>query len=236
MRKLIIIPAFNEAGSLPTLIANIKKLNEEYDYIIINDGSSDGTKQLCSREGYSVINLPINSGIGVAVQTGYKYALENDYDIAIQIDGDGQHDVEYLAVVIAPIEKEKVDVVIGSRFITGEGFQSSGTRRLGIQILSSIIWMCTGVNIKDVTSGFRAVNKDFIRVFAEDYSKDYPEPEAIVTAKMYGGVIKEVPVVMKERESGKSSITFKKSFYYMIKVTLAILVKRLSYGIRREKK
>lgn len=236
MRKLIIIPAFNEAGSLPTLIANIKKLNEEYDYIIINDGSSDETKQLCLREGYSVINLPINSGIGVAVQTGYKYALENDYDIAIQIDGDGQHDVEYLAVVIAPLEKEKVDVVIGSRFITGEGFQSSGTRRLGIQILSSIIWMCTGVNIKDVTSGFRAVNKDFIRVFAEDYSKDYPEPEAIVTAKMYGGVIKEVPVVMKERESGKSSITFKKSFYYMIKVTLAILVKRLSYGIRREKK
>lgn len=236
MRKLIIIPAFNEAGSLPSLIDNIENLNEKYDYIIINDGSSDGTKQLCAREGYSVINLPINSGIGVAVQTGYKYALENDYDIAIQIDGDGQHDVKYLATVTAPIEKEQADVVIGSRFITGEGFQSSGTRRMGIQILSTIIWICTGVRIKDVTSGFRAVDKDFIRVFAEDYSKDYPEPEAIVTAKMYGGVLKEVPVVMKERESGKSSITFKKSFYYMIKVTLAILVKRLSYGIRREKK
>ncbi len=236
MRKLIIIPAFNEAGSLPLLIDNIENLNEKYDYIIINDGSSDGTKQLCAREGYSVINLPINSGIGVAVQTGYKYALENDYDIAIQIDGDGQHDVKYLATVTAPIEKEQADVVIGSRFITGEGFQSSGTRRMGIQILSTIIWICTGVRIKDVTSGFRAVDKDFIRVFAEDYSKDYPEPEAIVTAKMFGGVLKEVPVVMKERESGKSSITFKKSFYYMIKVTLAILVKRLSYGIRREKK
>ena len=170
------------------------------------------------------------------MQTGYKYAFENDYDIAIQIDGDGQHDVSYLSMVVSMIEKKEADVVIGSRFINKEGFQSSSARRMGIQLLSTIIWMCAGVRIKDVTSGFRAVNKEFIRIFSEDYSKDYPEPEAIVTAKMYGGVIKEVPVIMKERESGTSSITLWKSVYYMIKVTLAILVKRLSYGVRREKK
>lgn len=236
MKKLIIIPAFNEADSLPILINNIKSLGDSYDYVIINDGSYDETKRLCNENKYSVIHLPINSGIGVAVQTGYKYALENDYDIAIQIDGDGQHDVRYLSMVVSMIEKKEADVVIGSRFINKEGFQSSGARRMGIQLLSTIIWMCTAVKIKDVTSGFRAVNKEFIRIFAEDYSKDYPEPEAIVTAKMYGGVIREVPVIMKERENGTSSITLWKSVYYMIKVTLAILVKRLSYGVRREKK
>lgn len=236
MKKLIIIPAFNEADSLPILINDINHLDDSYDYIIINDGSYDKTKKICAEKDFSVIHLPINSGIGVAVQTGYKYALENDYDIAIQIDGDGQHDVNYLSTVVSLIEKKEADVVIGSRFITKEGFQSSSARRMGIQLLSTIIWICTGVKVKDVTSGFRAVNKEFIHVFAEDYSKDYPEPEAIVTAKMYGGIIKEVPVVMKERESGTSSITLKKSFYYMIKVTLAILVKRLSYGVRRDKK
>ncbi len=236
MKKLIIIPAFNEADSLPILINSINGLDDRYDYVIINDGSTDKTKKICTENGYSVIHLPINSGIGVAVQTGYKYALENDYDIAIQIDGDGQHDVRYLSTVVSAIEKGEADLVIGSRFIMKEGFQSSGARRMGIQLLSTIIWICTGIKVKDVTSGFRAVNRDFIHVFAEDYSKDYPEPEAIVTAKMYGAVIKEIPVIMKERENGTSSITLWKSVYYMIKVTLAIWVKRLSYGVRREKK
>lgn len=235
MKKLIIIPAYNEEKNLPKLISNIEKLSLEFDYVIINDGSTDDTKKLCAVGGYKVLNLPINSGIGVAVQTGYKYALENGYDIAIQIDGDGQHDVSYLKKILEPIENGEADVVIGSRFIENEGFQSSGARRIGIKLLSSFIWICTGVKVKDVTSGFRAVNKRFIKVFADDYSKDYPEPEAIVTAKMYGGRIMEMPVVMKERESGSSSITLWKSVYYMIKVTLAIFVKRLSYGVRREK-
>lgn len=235
MKKLIIIPAYNEAENLPKLISGIKSMLPEFDYVIINDGSTDNTRTLCEQEGMNVVTLPINSGIGVAVQTGYKYALYNDYDIAIQIDGDGQHDVGYLKEIITPLEKEEADVVIGSRFIEYQGFQSSGARRMGIKLLSFFIWLCTGVKVKDVTSGFRAVNKRFIQVFAEDYSKDYPEPEAIVTAKMYGGRIKEMPVVMKERETGRSSITFWKSVYYMIKVTLAIFVKRLSYGVRREK-
>ena len=235
MKKLIIIPAYNEAENLPKLISSIKNILPEFDYVIINDGSTDNTRRLCEQEGMNVVTLPINSGIGVAVQTGYKYALYNEYDIAIQIDGDGQHDVSYLREIIAPLEKNEADVVIGSRFIEYQGFQSSGARRMGIKLLSSFIWLCTGVKVKDVTSGFRAVNKRFIQVFAEDYSKDYPEPEAIVTAKMYGGRIKEMPVVMKERKAGRSSITLWKSVYYMIKVTLAIFVKRLSYGVRREK-
>lgn len=235
MRKLIIIPAYNEAESLPNLIDNIENMLPDYDYVIINDGSWDGTKKIANEVNWNIVHLPINSGIGVAVQTGYKYALYNDYDIAIQIDGDGQHDISYLKDIIVPLEEDEADVVIGSRFIECQGFQSSGARRMGIKFLSSFIWLCTGVKVKDVTSGFRAVNKRFIQIFAEDYSKDYPEPEAIVTTKMYGGRIKEMPVIMKEREAGSSSITLWKSVYYMIKVTLAIFIKRLSYGVRREK-
>lgn len=235
MRTLLIIPAFNESDSLPSLINFIKQELLNTDYIIINDGSVDDTKQVCENNNYNFINLPINSGIGVAVQTGYRYALENNYDIAVQIDGDGQHDVSYLKDVITPIMNNETDIVIGSRFINKEGFQSTGSRRFGIRILSYWIFMLSGVRIKDVTSGYRAVNKKFIKIFAEDYSQDYPEPEAIITAKMYGGRIMEIPVKMKERIMGKSSITFGKSVYYMIKVTLAIFVKRISYGIRREK-
>ena len=234
MKKLIIIPAFNEEKNLLPLIKSISSLEEEYDYVIVNDGSSDRTKELCGNNNLPVLNLPLNSGIGVAVQTGYKYALEMGYDIAIQIDGDGQHDIQYLNKVIEPIIDDVADVVIGSRFIEKKGFQSSGTRRTGIYIISTLIFICTGHKIKDVTSGFRAANRDFIEIFSNDYSRDYPEPEAIITTRMYGGRIIEVPVVMKERRNGTSSINFSRSFYYMIKVTLAILIKRLSYGIRRE--
>lgn len=235
MRKLIIIPAYNEAKSLPNLIENIEKTLPDFDYVIINDGSWDGTKKVANKENWNVVHLSINSGIGAAVQTGYRYAWENDYDIAIQIDGDGQHDICFLPEIVRPIEEDTADVVIGSRFVTKEGFQTSGARRMGIKLLSYLIFILTGEKIKDVTSGYRAANRKFISIFADDYSKDYPEPEAIVTVKMYGGRILELPVVMKEREHGNSSITLWKSVYYMLKVSLAILVKRLSYGVRRGK-
>ena len=235
MKKIIIIPAYNEVKSLPKLISDIEKALPDFDYVIINDGSSDSTKKTANAEKWNVIHLPINSGIGVAVQTGYRYAWENNYDIAIQIDGDGQHDIQYLPKIVQPIVDETADVVIGSRFVAKEGFQSSGARRMGIKILSAWIYALTGEKVKDVTSGYRAANRKFIRIFSEDYSKDYPEPEAIVTVKMYGGHILELPVVMKEREHGNSSITMWKSIYYMFKVSLAIFVKRLSYGVRRGK-
>lgn len=235
MKKLIIIPAYNEAKSLPNIIENIRESLPDFDYVVINDGSWDGTKILANKERWNVVHLPINSGIGVAVQTGYRYAWENDYDIAIQIDGDGQHDICFLPEIVRPIEEDTADVVIGSRFVTKEGFQTSGARRMGIKLLSYLIFILTGEKIKDVTSGYRAANRKFISVFADDYSKDYPEPEAIVTVKMYRGRILELPVVMKEREHGNSSITLRKSVYYMLKVSLAILVKRLSYGVKRGK-
>ncbi len=233
MKVLIIIPAYNEAEGISKLIDNLEENYAQYDYAIINDGSNDQTKKLCREKGYHVLNLPINLGIGGAVQTGYIYASENDYDIAVQIDGDGQHNPKYIEEMIKKMEEENADIVIGSRFITREGFQSSVLRRAGINLLSILIKICTGKRIYDVTSGYRIVNRRFIDIFAEDYSRDYPEPEAIVTAVMWGGKIIETPVVMNERESGTSSINIKKSFYYMIKVTLAILVRRISYGIRR---
>lgn len=235
MKKLIIIPAYNEAKSLPSLIESIESTLPDFEYVIINDGSWDGTKKIANKEKWNVVHLPINSGIGVAVQTGYRYALENDYDIAIQIDGDGQHDIRYLPEIVRPIEEETADVVIGSRFVEREGFQSSGARRMGIKLLSALIFILTGEKVKDVTSGYRAANRKFISIFADDYSKDYPEPEAIVTVKMYRGRIWELPVIMKEREHGNSSITLWKSVYYMLKVSLAIFIKRLSYGVRRGK-
>jgi hypothetical protein len=233
MKKLIIIPAYNEAANLENLIREIDRLPSPYDYVIINDGSTDDTGEVCSRNGFNCVHLPINSGIGVAVQTGYKYARKYGYDLAIQIDGDGQHGVEYLDQVTAPIEAGECDVVIGSRFLEHKGFQSSFSRRTGIRFLSVLIYFCTGIQVKDVTSGYRAVNSKFIDIYSRDYSADYPEPEAIVTAVMHRGRIKEVPVQMRERQSGVSSINMGKSLYYMIKVTLAILIKRLSYGFRR---
>ena len=230
---LLIIPAFNEAETIERVVKGLITNFPQYDYVVVNDGSSDGTGELCMEKGYHVLNLPINLGIGGAVQTGYRYALKYGYDIAVQIDGDGQHDASYVKRLIEPLIAGEADVVIGSRFLRREGFQSSRSRRIGINILSDLIWLCTGKRIRDVTSGFRAVNRRFITIYAENYPSDYPEPEAIITAVMHRGRVAEVPVVMKEREGGTSSITFRKSVYYMIKVTLAILVKRISYGIRR---
>lgn len=235
MKCLIIIPAYNEAGNIEKVINNLVQNYPQYDYVVINDGSTDETEKVCIREGYQVLNLPINMGIGGAVQTGYRYAQKNDYDIAVQIDGDGQHDVAFLENMLKLIETGEADIVIGSRFVQKEGFQSSQVRRIGIRFLSTLARILTGVRIQDITSGYRAVNRRFIEIYADDYPADYPEPEAIVIAAVYGGVIKEYPVVMRERESGISSITLKKSVYYMIKVTLAMLIRRLSFGIRREK-
>lgn len=233
VKILLIIPAYNEADNIGRVVENLIRNFPQYDYVIVNDGSSDGTGELCMEKGYQVLNLPINLGIGGAIQTGYRYALKYGYDIAVQLDGDGQHDASYVKRLIEPLLAGEADVVIGSRFLRREGFQSSRSRRIGINILSDLIWLCTGKRIRDVTSGFRAVNRRFITIYAEDYPSDYPEPEAIITAVMHRGRVAEVPVVMKEREGGTSSITFRKSVYYMIKVTLAILVKRISYGIRR---
>lgn len=235
-RILLIIPAYNEEENIESVVNNIQQNYPQYDYVIVNDGSRDRTEEICEDNEYRLLNLPLNLGIGGAVQTGYRYALKNHYDIAIQIDGDGQHDIAYVEKLIEPILSGDADITIGSRFIEKEGFQSSTTRRMGISFLSGLIHLLCFQKVRDVTSGFRAVNKKFIKLYAENYPSDYPEPEAIVAAIMHRGKIIEVPVVMKERAGGSSSINLRRSIYYMIKVTLAILICRISFGIRRGKK
>lgn len=229
MKVLIIIPAYNEEENIERFVGELEREYPQYDYLIVNDCSTDSTQKICDENGYPHINLPSNLGIGGGVQTGYLYAVQNGYDCAVQMDGDGQHDPRYLGDILAPIEKGEADMVVGSRFIEFEGFQSSGLRRFGIRFLSSLIHRCCGVTIRDVTSGYRAVNSRFAEIFSRDYADDYPEPEAIVAAQMYGGSIKEVAVKMRERTGGVSSISPLKSIYYMIKVSLAIVFYRITF-------
>lgn len=223
MKKLIIIPAYNEGKKIVEVVNKIKDKVPDFDYIIINDGSTDETCEICRTNKLNVVNLPINLGIGGAVQTGYKYALNNGYDYAIQVDGDGQHDPIFLPNLIDEIDKG-CDLCIGSRFIDKKGFQSSTARKMGISYFSFLIKLFCGEKITDPTSGFRACNAKLIKFFAMDYPRDYPEPETIITVKKHNYIIKEIPVIMKYREEGKSSITHLKSIYYMIKVYLAIVL------------
>jgi len=235
-KVIVLIPCYNEERNIDKVIQNIKDYtssnsssnwNYIIDYLIINDCSKDDTLEICKKKKYNYINLPVNLGIGGGIQAGYLYAHERGYDIAIQHDGDGQHDSCYFDDVISPIISGQADIVIGSRFLEKEGFQSTGLRRFGISFLSKLIYLCTGVKIHDVTSGYRAVNHKFIKLFAAHYAQDYPEPEAIMDAALHKAKIMEVPVVMREREEGKSSISPVKSIYYMIKVSIAILFHRI---------
>lgn len=232
---LIIIPAYNEAETIENVIENLKDNYPQYDYIVVNDGSVDRTGKICEEKGYSLLNLPMNLGIGGAVQAGYRYAVKNGYSMAVQMDGDGQHDPKYLEDMIKTLKEQKAELVIGSRFVNKEGFQSSKTRRFGIGFLSVLGKILTGVRLKDITSGYRLVGSRLLGIYANDYPSDYPEPEAMVIAAIHGFGIVEYPVVMNERMGGTSSITLKRSVYYMVKVTLAMIIRRLSFGIRRDK-
>lgn len=234
-KTLIIIPAYNEEGSIKAVVDQIINDYPLYEYVIINDCSTDGTEQICKEKGYLYVSLPVNLGIGGAVQCGYRYALENGFDIAVQLDGDGQHNPAHIEFLLQPIIRGEADMVIGSRFINSEGFQSSAIRQFGIAIIRIVIRLCCGVRVLDTTSGFRAVNERMIKLFAEEYAHDYPEPEAIVSAVLNGFKIAEVPVVMNERTRGKSSINALQSAYYMLKVPLALLIYRLSVQKAKDK-
>ena len=224
MKKLIIIPAYNEEDAIAHTVARIREKAPDFDYVIINDCSTDRTLAICRENGFHVVNLPINLGIGGAVQTGYRYALENGYDIAVQMDGDGQHDAAYLGEMARVLEEEKLNMVIGSRFIEKAGFQSSAARRLGIGYFSWLIKLVTGVRITDPTSGMRMADREVIGLFAGDYPKDYPEPESVVTILKMGRRVREIPVQMRAREGGVSSISSMKAVYYMVKVSIAVLI------------
>lgn len=227
MKSLVMIPAYNEEQNIVKTVRDIEQNAPDFDYIIINDCSRDNTLEACRSEGLHVLNLPVNLGIGGAVQTGYRYAAQNGYDIAVQFDGDGQHDAAYLTKMRDKLLDEGLDMVIGSRFLLREGFLSSGVRRLGIRYFTRLIRISTGKKITDPTSGMRMANRSVIERFAEDYPKDYPEPESVVCLIRQGKRVEEVPVKMRERENGKSSISFTKSIYYMCKVTFAILIENM---------
>ena len=224
MKILIIIPAYNEEKNIVQVIEGIKSKCKNVDYVVINDCSKDGTEKVLRKHNYNYISLPVNLGIGGGVQTGYKYAVDNDYDIAIQIDGDGQHDPTYVNKLIEPIVSGQADMVIGSRFIEKEGFQTSFLRRVGIKFLNKLIKICCKATVTDVTSGFRATSKELTKVFASEYAEDYPEPEAIIYSVLNGYRVKEIPVIMHERKEGESSISATKSINYMVKVSLAIIL------------
>lgn len=227
MKKIAIIPAYNERDSIIKTITDLKKNAPDFDYIIVNDCSTDNTMDICKYHGLNVVNLPINLGIGGAVQTGYLYAYNHNYDVAVQFDGDGQHDAKYLEKMCGILADEELDMVIGSRFIEKQGFQSSGLRRIGIRYFTALIRLLFGQTITDATSGMRMCNRKVMELFVKDYPRDYPEPESVARLLRHRYKVKEIPVIMHEREAGVSSISLKKSCYYMVKVSLAILIERL---------
>ena len=222
----MIIPAFNEEASILKAVQAVE--GHGYDYVVVNDGSTDSTLQLCRDHHVNVLNLVENLGIGGAVQAGHRYALMHDYDIDVQFDGDGQHDIDYMKDLVETIE-QGADLVIGSRFLSiTKGYQSTYMRRLGIRWLSFLIRVFGKMRISDPTSGFRASGRRAIQLFSADYPMDYPEPESIITALRHGLTVREIPVTMKERQGGRSSIKAFSGAYYMIKVSLAITITSLA--------
>ena len=230
MKTILIIPAYNEQDNILSTCRKIEKYNEEngtsYDYIVINDGSTDSTGKICRENGLPAVELIRNLGIGGAVQTGYKYAYEHGYDIAIQYDGDGQHDISYVDEITAPIQSGEADFAIGSRFVCDDrnNFRSTLMRRVGIKLISFNIKLTTGAKIFDTTSGFRACGREIMKLFADNYPTEYPEPITNAAVLKKGFRVKEIPVKMNEREGGVSSIRAWKTVYYMINVNLTILL------------
>lgn len=228
MRKIIIIPAFNEEKAIADVLRDVRAHAPEFDVLVINDGSVDRTSEVARDTGMaSVVDLPDNIGIGGAVQTGFIYAVRSGYDIAVQIDGDGQHNPSEISKLVDPILRGEADVVIGSRFSADASFRSSLPRRLGIRLFTLTNRILLQENITDSTSGFRAYNRNALEVLFRDYPDDYPEPEALYILRKSGLRVSETGTAMNERRGGRSSITFHRSLYYMAKVFLAIFVRMM---------
>lgn len=231
MKIAAIIPAYNEELTIASVIRSLAAEHPGIEIIVVNDGSRDGTGRMARSAGASiVIDLPVNVGIGGAMQTGYLYAWRSGCDIAVQIDADGQHDPEELRKIVLPVLEGRADCCIGSRFVHKTAYRSSVSRRLGIRFFSWMVYGMTGLKVADPTSGFRAVNRQVIGRFAQDYPHDYPEVEAIVLLSRLGYRVEEASVTMHRRQAGKSSITPFKSMYYMLKVSLAVMMTRLREG------
>ena len=225
LRRIAIVPALNEEGAIGQVIDELLVFDPGFEVVVIDDGSIDRTSDVARMHGAHVLRLPFNLGIGGSVQTGFRYAYENGFDLAVRVDGDGQHDPAQLDAVVGPVLRGEVDIAVGSRYLErAGGYRSSATRRLGIRILARTVSALTRQKITDPTSGFQALNRKAITLFAADYPHDYPEVEALVMLIRHRLRLKEVPVAMRPRAAGRSSIRALSSVYYMVKVLLALFV------------
>ncbi|HEV2592761.1 MAG TPA: glycosyltransferase family 2 protein [Gaiellaceae bacterium] len=223
-KRIAIVPAYNEAKNIGRVVDELRAFDGGFDVVVVSDGSTDATADVARAHGAHVVRLPFNLGIGGAVQTGFRYAWENGYELAVRCDGDGQHDPSELPKVLAPVVAGDADIVVGSRFTGEEGYRSSAVRRIGIRILASVVSLIARQRVTDTTSGFQALNRKALALFAADYPHDYPEVEGMVMTIRHRLRLQEVPVRMREREHGQSSITALHSIYYMAKVLLALFV------------
>jgi glycosyltransferase involved in cell wall biosynthesis len=233
-RALVIVPAYNEAEVIGRTIRDLRRHAPWADVLVVNDGSADDTGEVARAAGAKVLDLPVNLGIGGAVQTGYRYAYENDYDMAFQFDGDGQHRARRLQELARPILAGETDMIVGSRFLRPRGMTAQGSRWAGIKILAVAVSLVTGVKITDPTSGFRGGGRKVIRLFAQTYPQDYPEPESLVLVHKQGFRVQEVPATMRRRRGGVSSISMLRGVQYMAKVVLAVLMEALKAPVRLE--
>jgi hypothetical protein len=224
VRRIAVVPAFNEERNIARLLAELAELDPGLEVVVVSDGSTDRTAEVAQAAGAHVVVLPFNLGIGGAVQTGFRFAWEGGYELAVRLDGDGQHDPAQLRAVVAPVVAGEADIAIGSRFLEAGGYRSSAARRIGIRVLARVASWIAHERLTDPTSGFQALNRRTLRLFAADLPRDYPEVEGLVMALRRHLRVKEVPVTMREREHGRSSIGSLTSVYYMIKVLLAIFV------------
>ncbi len=223
-RRIAIVPAYNEERNIGRVIDELRAFDAGLEVVVISDGSVDRTADVAAEHGAHVIRLPFNLGIGGAVQTGFRFAWEGGYELAVRVDGDAQHDPAQLSRVIAPVLAGEADIVVGSRFAGDEGYRSSATRRIGIRLLAVVVSAIAHQRVTDTTSGFQALNRRAIGLFAADYPHDYPEVEGMVMAIRHRLRLAEVPVSMRAREHGRSSIGVGASVYYMLKVLLALFV------------
>jgi glycosyltransferase involved in cell wall biosynthesis len=223
-RRIAVVPAFDEERSIGRVVDELRAFDPGLDVVVVSDGSSDRTSAVAAEHGAHVVQLPFNLGIGGAVQTGFRYAWENGYDVVVRCDGDGQHIPSELPKVLAPVLAGEADIAVGSRFIAGDGYRSSATRRVAIRFLGLVVSAIARQRVTDTTSGFQALNRRALALFAADYTHDYPEVEGIVMTLKHRLRLREVPVEMREREHGDSSITALRSVYYMAKVLLALFV------------
>src|SRR5205809_379648 len=222
--RIAIVPALNEEEAVGRVIDELRAFDPGFDIVVVDDGSTDRTAGIAADRGAHVLRLPFNLGIGGAVQTGYRFAFERGYDLAVQVDGDGQHDPAQLPAILAPVLSGEADLCVGSRFAEATGYQSSFARRVGIRVFAFVVSAVVRQRVTDTTSGFRAVNRKGIALFAADYPHDYPEVEATVMVIRHRLRLLEVQVRMREREHGRSAINTLRSIYYVVKVTLALFV------------